>query len=145
MQWWAWAVVGAILLGSELGVIDAQFYLVFVGLAAILVGIEGAVGPALPVWGQWALFALLSIASIATFRKVLYERLRHGAPRPVAEGPVGDHLIVPVRLPPGATCQVEYRGSHWAAVNAAEQPLEAGARARIAAVQGLTLQLRAAD
>jgi membrane protein implicated in regulation of membrane protease activity len=39
MQWWAWIAVGAILLGSELGFVDAQFYLVFVGAAALLVGV----------------------------------------------------------------------------------------------------------
>jgi len=31
MHWWAWIAVGAILLGSELAFIDAQFYMVFVG------------------------------------------------------------------------------------------------------------------
>ena len=38
MQWWAWIAVGAILLGSELAFVDAQFYLVFIGAAALVVG-----------------------------------------------------------------------------------------------------------
>ncbi len=38
MQWWAWIAVGAILLGSELALVDAQFYLVFIGASALVVG-----------------------------------------------------------------------------------------------------------
>ena len=34
MPWWGWITIGAILLGSEMLLIDAQFYLVFLGLAA---------------------------------------------------------------------------------------------------------------
>lgn len=144
MQWWAWAVAGAILLAAELGFIDAQFYLVFVGLAAILVGFEGMLGPALPVWGQWALFAVLAIVLVAGFRRMVYQRLRRNLPSAVAAGPAGETLTVPVRLAPGASCQVEYRGSHWTATNDSSEPIEAGGRARIDRVQGLALQLRPA-
>jgi membrane protein implicated in regulation of membrane protease activity len=142
MQWWAWAVAGAILLGAELGFVDAQFYLVFIGLAAILVGLEGMVGPTLPVWMQWALFAALAIVAVTTFRKLLYERLRRDGPRPVAAGPAGDLITVPTNLPPGESCQIEYRGSHWTVTNDAAEALAAGSRARIERVQGLTLHLR---
>ena len=50
MQWWAWIAVGAILLGSELAFVDAQFYLVIVGGSALVVGMLGAVGLSLAVW-----------------------------------------------------------------------------------------------
>ena len=35
MPWWAWIVVGAFLLASELALIDAQFYLVFFGRVSV--------------------------------------------------------------------------------------------------------------
>ncbi len=38
MAWWAWLVLGIGLLGVEMFVIDAQFYLVFIGLSAAVVG-----------------------------------------------------------------------------------------------------------
>lgn len=38
MTWWGWVIGGAILLGAELAFVDAQFYLVFVGTAAIIDG-----------------------------------------------------------------------------------------------------------
>src|ERR1700722_12101289 len=44
MQWWGWVTVGAILLGSELTFVNAQFYLVFVGGAALIVGLLGFPG-----------------------------------------------------------------------------------------------------
>jgi len=39
MTWWGWVIAGAILLGAELSFVSAQFYLVFIGSAAILVGL----------------------------------------------------------------------------------------------------------
>ena len=33
MPWWGWIVVGAVLLGAELLLIDAEFYFVFLGVA----------------------------------------------------------------------------------------------------------------
>ena len=52
MQWWAWIAVGAILLVSELAFIDAQFYLVFVGASALVVGFLALAGIADAVWLQ---------------------------------------------------------------------------------------------
>ena len=34
MTWWAWMILGAVLLGAELFAVDAQFYLVFLGVSA---------------------------------------------------------------------------------------------------------------
>ena len=39
MEWWHWMVLGAVVLGAELMFVDAQFYLVFIGLSAALVGL----------------------------------------------------------------------------------------------------------
>ena len=44
MQWWAWIAVGAILLGSEMTLVNAQFYLVFIGSAALVVGLMDLAG-----------------------------------------------------------------------------------------------------
>ena len=60
MQWWGWVVAGTIMLGAELAFIDAQFYLVFTGAAAIIVGLIAAVMPEFSPPAQWAGFALLA-------------------------------------------------------------------------------------
>ncbi len=69
MPWWAWLVLGIGLLGVEMLVIDAQFYLVFIGLSAAVVGLLGLAGVDLPDWMQWLLFSALAIVAMIAFRK----------------------------------------------------------------------------
>jgi inner membrane protein len=141
MPWWAWIVVGAILLGSELAFIDAQFFLVFFGTAALLVGLLGLGGVVMPDWLQWLVFAVLSIASMVLFRKQLYDMLRKHSEH-MDTGPAGEHVRVPVDLEPGASCRLEYRGTTWTAQNTSEHAIDANAQARIVNVDGLTLLIR---
>jgi len=138
MQWWAWIAVGAILLGSELTFIDAQFYLVFVGGSALVVGLLGLAGLALAPWLQWLIFAALAAASMLTFRRQIYERMRRNLPA-MKGGPAGETVTLPQALPPGETCRLEFRGSSWSAVNGGKAEIAAGAKARIERVDGLTL------
>ena len=138
MQWWAWIAVGAILLGSELAFVDAQFYLVFVGASAFVVGMLQLTGLDLAMWLQWLIFAVLAAASMLTFRRRIYERMRRGLPA-MKGGPAGEIVTLPIELPPGETCRLEYRGGSWSAVNGGHAVIAAGARARIARVDGLTL------
>jgi membrane protein implicated in regulation of membrane protease activity len=140
MTWWGWAIAGAILLGAELFFVSAQFYLVFVGSAAILVGLVTLVLP-LAEWLQWALFALLAIASMVTFRSRIYQRFRGATPAP-ATGPQGGLITLPVALGAGDSCQAEYGGSYWTVRNDSDTPLPSGSRVRIVSVQHLTLLVR---
>ncbi len=141
MQWWAWIAVGAILLGSELAFVDAQFYLVFVGASAFIVGMLEVAGVGLPVWLQWLIFALLAATSMFTFRRRIYERMRRELPS-MRGGPAGEMVTLPMALPPGETCRLEYRGGSWSAMNGGDAVIAAGARARIDRVDGLTLVVR---
>jgi len=143
MQWWAWVVIGVILLGSELVLIDAQFYLVFVGIAALIVGMIGLGGIAMPEWLQWLSFAGLSIGSVVLFRRHLYELLRKKNEH-METGPTGDDVLVPVELEPGGSCRVEFRGSTWTAQNTSDHTIAAASHARIVKVDGITLQIRPA-
>ncbi len=61
MPSWGWLVVGIGLLGVEMFVIDAQFYLVFLGASAALVGLLGLAG----------LLALLREPGLAPAREYL--------------------------------------------------------------------------
>ena len=64
MGWWGWIIAGAILLGAELSFVNAQFYLVFIGGAAILTGVA-TLAAAPDAWLQWGLFGLLAVVSSA--------------------------------------------------------------------------------
>jgi len=138
MEWWAWIAVGAILLGSELAFVDAQFYLVFVGASAFVIGALQLAGLGLAEWLQWLIFAALAVTSMLTFRKRIYEKMRRNLP-PVKAGPAGEIVTLEAALPPGETCRLEFRGASWTAINGGKTPISAGARARIARVDGLTL------
>ena len=141
MQWWAWIAVGAILLVSELAFIDAQFYLVFVGASALLVGFLVLAGVADAIWLQWLIFAVLAVASMVTFRRRVYERLRRNLPVMHA-APVGESLVLPTELAPGNSCRLEFRGSSWTAINGGHTLIDAGGRARVDRVDGVTLVVR---
>ncbi len=142
MTWWGWMIIGALLLGAELFAIDAQFYLVFLGISAILVGAAGLVGLVMPEWAQWVAFAVLSVAFMFTFRRTLYEKIRGGAVGFRATMS-GDTLNVTESLAPGADARMEYRGSKWTVRNVGSAEIVTGTRATIVKVDGLTLHVSA--
>ena len=141
MTWWGWIIAGAILLGAELAVVDAQFYLVLVGSAAIVVGLLALSFPELGPSAQWSAFGVLSIVLMLGFRARVYRYLR-GRPPEVATGPAGGTLTLPAGLAPGDSCQVEYRGTFWTVRNDGDAPIPAGGHARVTRVHGLTLSVR---
>lgn len=142
MTWWSWMILGAVLLGAELFAIDAQFYLVFLGVSAALVGLAGLVGITMPEWGQWLAFAALSLISFFTFRKSLYDKIRGGAVG-FNETLSGNTVKVIEELAPGAETRLEYRGSKWTVRNTGTAPISGGSRATVVKVDGLTLHIEA--
>lgn len=142
MSWWGWVVVGMGLLAVELFVIDAQFYLVFLGVSAAVVGLIG-LGVTTPAWAQWLTFAVLSVLTMLAFRSRLYAMARNRSGHVEQRLTLGDRVTVPVHLAPGETCRVDYRGSSWTARNIDAAAIEAGKEAVIDAVDGLTLRIKA--
>lgn len=142
MDWWAWMILGAVILGAELFAIDAQFYLVFLGLSAALVGLAGLLGIAMPDWAQWMSFAVLSLVSMFTFRKNLYEKIRGGAIG-FRESISGASVNVDDDLEPGNEARVSYRGTRWTVRNTGTAAIRGGTRATVVKVDGLTLHVEA--
>jgi membrane protein implicated in regulation of membrane protease activity len=140
MTWWGWTIAGAILLGAELFFVNAQFYLVFIGSAAILAGLATLALPLAPAV-QWLLFGLLAIVSMMAFRSRIYQRFRGQFP-PMRTGPVGGLIELKTPLAAGESCQAEHGGAFWTVRNDSDQPMPSGSRARIAAVQNLTLLVK---
>src|SRR5262245_25536647 len=137
MPWWGWLTCGFGLFALEIFFIDAQFYLVFVGAAAAVVGLIGLAGLTLPESLQWLIFAALSILTMLTFRRRIYQSVRNRAGHVDSGMKLGDRVIVPVELEPGKTCRIEYRGTTWTARNIDAVPLPAGQEAAISAIDGL--------
>ena len=141
MAWWGWLIIGLFLMGAELLGVDAAFYLIFVGSAAIAVGLLGMFGLTLPVWGQWLLFSVLALASMVLFREKVYKRIRGGAPG-YGNTLIGEIVTVSGDLQPGGESRVSLRGSMWTAINTGDQSIPAGAKAKVAAAEGMTLMIQ---
>jgi membrane protein implicated in regulation of membrane protease activity len=143
MPWWGWILVGTLLLAGELLVVEADFYLVFLGFAALCVGALDLAGLGGPLWLEWLAFALIAVVSTVFFRQRVYRRLRPPPGGDVGDSVVGQVVVVPRELGVGASVQVELRGTSWSARNVGATALPAGARARVARVDGLVLEVRA--
>lgn len=142
MPWWGWVVVGVLLLGMEL-LVPADFWLVFLGVAAIGVGLATGALPGLSVTAQWALFGFFAAVSLLFFRRLVRTRF---VERP-ADGRVDDALVGEAGralepLAPGALGRIELRGSTWTARNGGPDPIDVDARVRVERVEGLTLHVR---
>ena len=142
MTWWAWMILGTVLLGAELFAVDAQFYLVFLGVSAAIVGLATLFGVTLPEWGQWLTFAIVSLIFFATFRAALYNKLRSGG-EGYEQKYVGEVVKVAAQIAPGARGRAAYRGSDWNIENVGESAITAGSDARVVEVDGLTLKVEA--
>ena len=140
MVWWGWMVVGVLLLGAELFIVEADFFLVFLGAAAILTGLLSVAVPAVTDWGQWLIFAALALVSMVFFRKRVYRQLRRDVPD-MANDMLREQLQLPVGLPVDGTCRVELRGSTWTARNVGSVPIPPGANVQIVGIDGITLSV----
>ena len=128
MTWWAWMVLGAVLLGAELFAVDAQFYLVFLGVSAAIVGLAG-LGIVTPEWGNGLRSPVLSLFFFLTFRRTLYAKIRGGGER-YRESIAGESVTVAEDLAVGADARTEYRGTAWTVRNVGEATIAAGVEPR---------------
>jgi hypothetical protein len=140
MPWWGWIIFGALLLGSELLVIDAGFYLVFIGIAAAITGLIELTGIGLEPWLQWILFSVIALMFMVLFRKKLYDMLR-GSGVGYDSSPAGEIVRLEQTLEPGEKGRLALRGTDWTVVNDTKQTLATGSRVQISRVDGLTLKL----
>lgn len=142
MTWWGWMILGAVLLGAELFAVDAQFFLVFLGVSAAIVGLAGLFGVVAPEWVQWLSFAVLALFFFLTFRRTLYLKIRGGGEGYNASI-AGESVLVADDLAAGAGARTEYRGTEWSIRNVGETAIVGGSRAKVVEVDGLTLNVEA--
>ena len=139
MIWWSWLLIGLMLMAMEM-VSPGGFFLMFLGLAALIVGAISGFGPDLPTWLQWVLFSALSIVSLLFFRGPLLARMKAAEPkRGEVDALVGEVATVLEDVAPGAQGKAELRGSVWSARNAGPSMLIKGQRTRVERVEGLTI------
>jgi membrane protein implicated in regulation of membrane protease activity len=140
MTWWLWVALGLVLGAIELAT-PGGFFVIFFGVAAVVVGLIELAGLELPAWGQWLAFPILAIVALRLFRKPLLARLQ--SPDADMVDSIVSEVAVPVAaIEPGQRGRAELRGSLWAAHNVGASAVSAGQRCRVVAVNGLQLDIR---
>lgn len=145
MVWWNWLLLGLVLLAAEMAT-PGGFYILFFGLAALIVGALSGLELLNTAWLQWCLFSILSIISLFLFRNSLLVWMK--AREPVGEAVdsmVGEMAVLTEDLLPGNLGKVELRGTTWSARNTGQMALMKGHRARVERVDGLTLWISSDD
>lgn len=137
MEWWLWLAGGLALVVAEIAT-PSGFFIIFFGLGALTVGTLVRLGVVNSLGFELLWFSVLSVAYLLAFRGRLQDRIQLPPP-PNVDSLVGVLAIVQDRLLPGVVGKVEVRGSMWTARNTSDVTLDPGARARVAAVDGLTL------
>ena len=74
MAWWIWIIGGVLLCLAEIATPGA-FYLLFFGLAALVVGLLAWGDLVSITWVQILLFTIFSIIALVTFRRSIKEGL----------------------------------------------------------------------
>lgn len=142
MVWWYWLFLGLALAGAEMAA-PGGFYLLFFGIAALVVGALAGTGLVETAWLQWLLFSGLAVVSLLLFRgpllRLMQEHERHAKP---VDTMVGEIAILIENVPPGQTGKAELRGTTWNVRNAGASELAHGQRATVTKVDGLTLWLK---
>jgi membrane protein implicated in regulation of membrane protease activity len=136
-------LLGLVLLGLEV-LTPGGFFVLFFGIAALVVGTMVGLGVGGPGWFQWLFFSALSIISLIFFRGPLLARLKPPEWRTNAIDTLVGEVAIPLEdLSPGAIGKVELRGTTWNARNGDRQSLRSGQRCRVKQVEGLTLWVEA--
>jgi len=142
MPWWTWTVAGLLLLGAELFV-PIDFFVFFLGVAALGVALLAALGVTTGSTAQLVAFSLLALVAMVVLRGPLGALLRRGGDEGVGvETLVGQTATLLAPLAPGGIAKAELRGTTWTVRSVHDGELATGRRCRVERVDGLTLWVR---
>ncbi len=144
MLWWHWLLLGLVLTALEMAA-SGGFYIVFFGVAAVIVSLLALAGIAGPLWLQMLLFSALSVASLLFFRNPLMRRLNLSAGAADIDTLATETGTVIDAMAPGGNGRVEVRGTPWSARNVGTIPLSSGARVVVVRPERLTLLVKAEE
>jgi len=135
--WWLLALV---LIGAE--VIAPGYFMLWIGLAAGIMGAITLVVPSLPILGQTIVFALLAIASCTVYWRFIRPLAEHRDDQPLLNRRgaklVGQRFIVAEPIINGRG-KIRVGDGSWLA----EGPdLPIGAEVEVVAIDGTTLRVR---
>ncbi|MEP6914704.1 MAG: NfeD family protein [Acidobacteriota bacterium] len=139
--WWHWLAVGLALCALES--VSGGFYVLFFGIAALVVGVLSLAGIAGPPWLQLLLFSLVSIVSLLFFRSPLLRWMKLDRPGRPIDSLVGERAVPLEDIAPKDVGRAELRGTVWTARNAGTETLRPGQRCVVVRVDQLTIFITA--
>src|SRR4051812_18056509 len=125
--WWHWLALGLILIALELAA-SGGFYVIFFGVAAVVIAGLSLIGVAGPTWVQLLLFSLLSVVSLLFFRSPMLRWMKLDQGASDVDSLVGETAVVTQNIAAGEIGRVELRGTSWSARNRGGEPLATGRR-----------------
>ncbi len=141
---WIWGVLGLILLAIEMA--TGTVYVLWFGISALCVAVTTWVFPVMPYAMQFAIFAALSIGSLAIW-KLNYKKTETHSRVGQAQGEeIGRIGTVVVACNANQIGKIQFTqglmGSReWPAVSI--EPIAQGTQARVVAVEGNALRIKA--
>jgi membrane protein implicated in regulation of membrane protease activity len=138
IDWWHWLALGLVLVALELAVAGG-FYIIFFGVAAIVVSALSLFSVAGPLWTQVLLFSVLAVVSLQFFRSPLLRWMKLDRSSPDVDSLVGETGVTLDDIAPGEIGRAELRGTVWTARNVSPVALAKGRRCVVARVERLTL------
>ena len=140
MPWWIWVVLGFVLLATEFA--TTTLHIAFFAVGAFVVAILVGVGLDLPLWAQLVIFTGVSLFAFFYLRPIAVRKLKLDQKK-VVDPIVGEQATAMEEIAPQAIGRAEMRGTTWSARNVGETVLNRGQRCVVAAVDGLTIHIRA--
>ena len=140
MEWWHWLLLGLVLVALEMAA-SGGFYVIFFGLAALVIGGLHLFDIAGPIWFQFLMFSALAVVSLLLFRGPFLRSMGLDRPSVDVDSMIGD-LAVPLEdIPAGTVGRAELRGTVWSARNHTPALLTRGQRCVVVRVERLTIVL----
>lgn len=140
--WWHWLALGLVLIALELAA-SGGFYIIFFGVAAVVVAGLSLLGIAGPTWVQLLLFSVLAVVSLLFFRSPMLRWMQFDKGGDNVDSLVGETAVAKQDIPAGEIGRVELRGTSWTARNRSAQLLTNGRRCVVVGVDRLMLIIEA--
>lgn len=142
IEWWQWAVAGILLILAELAI--PSFFVVWFGIAGLVMAGVLGLFPALSLTAQLALWTVLSLAMVALWFRV-FKPNAHKTRIGTSDGEViGEVGLLVGAVAPFQRGKVRFQrpilgAEEWVCL--AENAIAAGERVRVVAVEGSFLKV----
>lgn len=140
---WGWGALGLLLLGLEMA--TGTFYVVWFGVAALIVAVTLLISPNISQFTQIIMFAVLSLGSLTLWKKYYKKTETHSKVGQAQGEEIGRVGTVTVSTSNTKTGKINFvqgvMGSReWVAVS--DHSIEAGEEAAVVAVEGNILRIK---